>query len=252
MHCTANVTFLTNMHCIHHFRHSNTTVLSVASFQAVAMEQVSSSIGNFTVDLFNKLNETSRDKNIFFSPWSISSALTLTYLAAKGNTAREMAKVGSSLKLWCSTLPSNCYWDALFHCHREKLHLGLHKCTAIAECNGCGREFSLVMRRQKYCDDAYRGKQQYSLLLYGIYMYYSSSVPPVRSEDSTVSHHTEPNKTTILSLLGFRSRKFFHANFLPLETLFAGSSFHQRCGSWKLFCGQTLSGETKKKKNGIC
>ncbi|XP_048795770.1 heterochromatin-associated protein MENT [Lagopus muta] len=57
------------------------------------MEQVSSSIGNFTVDLFNKLNETSRDKNIFFSPWSISSALTLTYLAAKGNTAREMAKV---------------------------------------------------------------------------------------------------------------------------------------------------------------
>ncbi len=57
------------------------------------MEQVSASIGNFTVDLFNKLNETNRDKNIFFSPWSISSALALTYLAAKGSTAREMAEV---------------------------------------------------------------------------------------------------------------------------------------------------------------
>uniref|UniRef100_A0A8C3PYG2 Serpin domain-containing protein n=1 Tax=Chrysolophus pictus TaxID=9089 RepID=A0A8C3PYG2_CHRPC len=57
------------------------------------MEQVSASIGNFTIDLFNKLNEINRDKNIFFSPWSISSALALTYLAAKGNTAKEMAKV---------------------------------------------------------------------------------------------------------------------------------------------------------------
>uniref|UniRef100_A0A8C9G3W3 Serpin B10 n=1 Tax=Pavo cristatus TaxID=9049 RepID=A0A8C9G3W3_PAVCR len=56
------------------------------------MEQVSASIGYFTVDLFNKLNETNRDRNIFFSPWSISSALALTYLGAKGNTAREMAK----------------------------------------------------------------------------------------------------------------------------------------------------------------
>uniref|UniRef100_A0A8C9G3X1 Serpin B10 n=1 Tax=Pavo cristatus TaxID=9049 RepID=A0A8C9G3X1_PAVCR len=70
------------------------------------MEQVSASIGYFTVDLFNKLNETNRDRNIFFSPWSISSALALTYLGAKGNTAREMAKVSSSVKLWCSTLPS--------------------------------------------------------------------------------------------------------------------------------------------------
>nr|2H4R_A Chain A, Heterochromatin-associated protein MENT [Gallus gallus] len=59
----------------------------------ISMEQVSASIGNFTVDLFNKLNETNRDKNIFFSPWSISSALALTYLAAKGSTAREMAEV---------------------------------------------------------------------------------------------------------------------------------------------------------------
>ncbi|NXT21926.1 SPB10 protein, partial [Syrrhaptes paradoxus] len=57
------------------------------------MELVSPSVGKFTVDLFNKLNETNRGKNIFFSPWSISSALALTYLGAKGNTATEMAEV---------------------------------------------------------------------------------------------------------------------------------------------------------------
>ncbi|XP_009920684.2 heterochromatin-associated protein MENT [Haliaeetus albicilla] len=57
------------------------------------MELVSTSVGKFTVDLFNKLNETNKGKNIFFSPWSISSALALMYLGAKGNTAREMAEV---------------------------------------------------------------------------------------------------------------------------------------------------------------
>ncbi|KAM9228560.1 Heterochromatin-associated protein MENT [Leptosomus discolor] len=57
------------------------------------MELVSTSVGNFTVDLFNKLNETNKGKNIFFSPWSISSALALMYLGAKGDTATEMAKV---------------------------------------------------------------------------------------------------------------------------------------------------------------
>ncbi|NWX12628.1 SPB10 protein, partial [Aegotheles bennettii] len=57
------------------------------------MELVSTSVGKFTVDLFSKLNETNKGKNVFFSPWSISSALALTYLGAKGNTATEMAEV---------------------------------------------------------------------------------------------------------------------------------------------------------------
>ncbi|KFW97007.1 Heterochromatin-associated protein MENT [Phalacrocorax carbo] len=57
------------------------------------MELVSTSVGKFTVDLFNRLNEANKGKNIFFSPWSISSALALMYLGAKGNTATEMAEV---------------------------------------------------------------------------------------------------------------------------------------------------------------
>ncbi|NXQ23569.1 SPB10 protein, partial [Alaudala cheleensis] len=57
------------------------------------MEVVSTSVGKFTIDLFNKLNETNKGKNIFFSPWSISAALALTYLGAKGTTATEMAEV---------------------------------------------------------------------------------------------------------------------------------------------------------------
>ncbi|NXU51822.1 SPB10 protein, partial [Turnix velox] len=57
------------------------------------MELVSASVGKFAVDLFNKLNETNKGKNLFFSPWSLSSALALTYLGAKGNRNTEMAEV---------------------------------------------------------------------------------------------------------------------------------------------------------------
>ncbi|NWU97675.1 SPB10 protein, partial [Upupa epops] len=57
------------------------------------MELISTSVGKLTVDLFNKLNETNQGKNIFFSPWSISSTLALIYLGAKGKTATEMAEV---------------------------------------------------------------------------------------------------------------------------------------------------------------
>ncbi|NXX63245.1 SPB10 protein, partial [Scopus umbretta] len=57
------------------------------------MDLISTSVGKFTADLLNKLNETNKGKNIFFSPWSISSAMALLYLGAKGNTATEMAEV---------------------------------------------------------------------------------------------------------------------------------------------------------------
>uniref|UniRef100_A0A8C3T8Q4 Serpin domain-containing protein n=1 Tax=Chelydra serpentina TaxID=8475 RepID=A0A8C3T8Q4_CHESE len=54
------------------------------------MDSLSASNGSFTLDLFKKLNESLKGKNIFFSPWSISSALAMTYVGAKGNTATQM------------------------------------------------------------------------------------------------------------------------------------------------------------------
>ncbi|XP_067853864.1 leukocyte elastase inhibitor-like [Heptranchias perlo] len=47
----------------------------------------------FAFDLFKKLNEDKKNENIFLSPLSISAALAMVYLGAKGNTAAEMAKV---------------------------------------------------------------------------------------------------------------------------------------------------------------
>jgi serine protease inhibitor len=44
----------------------------------------------FTADLYGKLVKA--DENLFFSPYSISSALAMTYLGARGATADEMAR----------------------------------------------------------------------------------------------------------------------------------------------------------------
>ncbi|XP_006025019.1 heterochromatin-associated protein MENT-like isoform X1 [Alligator sinensis] len=57
------------------------------------MDLLTISNGSFALDLFKKLNESSKGENIFFSPWSISTGLAMVYLGARGNTATEMAEV---------------------------------------------------------------------------------------------------------------------------------------------------------------
>uniref|UniRef100_A0A8K9UYS5 Serpin domain-containing protein n=1 Tax=Oncorhynchus mykiss TaxID=8022 RepID=A0A8K9UYS5_ONCMY len=47
----------------------------------------------FALGLYRTLSENHADGNIFFSPLSISSALAMVYLGAKGDTAEQMAKV---------------------------------------------------------------------------------------------------------------------------------------------------------------
>ncbi len=45
----------------------------------------------FALDLYGRLKD--REGNLFFSPYSISTALAMTYTGARGNTAGEMANV---------------------------------------------------------------------------------------------------------------------------------------------------------------
>src|SRR4051812_15674619 len=45
---------------------------------------------HFAFDLFGKLR--AQEGNLFLSPYSISSALAMTYAGARGETAAEMAK----------------------------------------------------------------------------------------------------------------------------------------------------------------
>ncbi|MGH0163029.1 UNVERIFIED_CONTAM: hypothetical protein FKN15_044553 [Acipenser sinensis] len=56
------------------------------------IESLSAANTQFTLELFRKINESSSSGNIFFSPLSITAALAMVYLGAKGNTAAQMAK----------------------------------------------------------------------------------------------------------------------------------------------------------------
>jgi len=48
---------------------------------------------DFAMDLYKQLAKENEGKNLFFSPYSISSALAMTAEGARGNTAAEMGKV---------------------------------------------------------------------------------------------------------------------------------------------------------------
>ena len=60
------------------------------------MEQLTSANTLFALELFRTLNESSPTGNIFFSPFSISSALAMVFLGAKGSTAAQLSKVSRS------------------------------------------------------------------------------------------------------------------------------------------------------------
>ncbi|XP_041421191.1 serpin family B member 6 L homeolog isoform X2 [Xenopus laevis] len=57
------------------------------------MDSLSAANGTFAINFFAKLNESNKTGNIFVSPLSISSALAMVLLGAKGNTATQMSQV---------------------------------------------------------------------------------------------------------------------------------------------------------------
>jgi len=57
------------------------------------MDSLSAANSTFALDLLNELREKSSTKNLFFSPFSISSALSMILLGSKGDTEAQIAKV---------------------------------------------------------------------------------------------------------------------------------------------------------------
>lgn len=71
----------------------------------------------FAIDLYREVCERSEDDNVFFSPFSISSALGMTYTGAEEETASEMAEVLHF------SLPVNAI-NSAFHSITESLTSG--------------------------------------------------------------------------------------------------------------------------------
>uniref|UniRef100_A0A8C1JXI1 Leukocyte elastase inhibitor n=3 Tax=Cyprinus carpio TaxID=7962 RepID=A0A8C1JXI1_CYPCA len=60
---------------------------------SLVMEGLSRANSVFALDLYRALSASSAEGNMFFSPLSISAALSMVYLGARGETSEEMAKV---------------------------------------------------------------------------------------------------------------------------------------------------------------
>ncbi|KAM3839139.1 serpin B3-like [Vipera latastei] len=71
------------------------------------MDSLAEANTNFAVDLLKMIEEEKSDKNIFFSPFSISTALAMVLYGAAGNTADEMKKVLHFDKITGSGMSTN-------------------------------------------------------------------------------------------------------------------------------------------------
>jgi len=71
------------------------TVSAVPAKTIIKISEESVVQGNnrFALKLYQKLRAENEDENMFFSPYSISTALAMTYAGAKGETEKQMASV---------------------------------------------------------------------------------------------------------------------------------------------------------------
>jgi serpin B len=75
---------------------------------AQEVQSVVDSNNAFAFKFYDKLNEGMASENVFFSPYSITVALTMAFEGAKENTAEEMYNVLEFPECVCKKAPCNC------------------------------------------------------------------------------------------------------------------------------------------------
>ncbi|XP_073703813.1 leukocyte elastase inhibitor-like isoform X3 [Garra rufa] len=100
------------------------------------MEILSAANTQFSLNLFKKINEGDASKNVFYSPISISSALAMVSLGAKGNTAAQMFKVISHKQT------------------EEQIHSSFNQ--LMSELNKPGVPYALSLANRLYGEQSYQ------------------------------------------------------------------------------------------------
>ena len=71
----------------------DSTVLKDSSWTSQGINAVAEANNKFAIDLYKKYSTEFENQNIFFSPYSISSAFAMVYEGARGRTAEEIKNV---------------------------------------------------------------------------------------------------------------------------------------------------------------
>uniref|UniRef100_A0A8C4VZF1 Serpin family B member 1 n=1 Tax=Gopherus evgoodei TaxID=1825980 RepID=A0A8C4VZF1_9SAUR len=123
------------------------------------MEKLSNANTHFALDLFRKLNETNPTGNIFFSPVSISAALAMVLLGAKGNTETQLLKHMLNFKHLLNLLyfvpdgPDPESTETLHFDVVEELHSRFQ--TLTSDINRSGASYLLKLANRLYGEKTY-------------------------------------------------------------------------------------------------
>ncbi|XP_010883987.4 leukocyte elastase inhibitor-like [Esox lucius] len=100
------------------------------------MSPVSVANTNFSLDLFKKITEKNKTGNVFYSPLSISSALAMVSLGARGNTATQMSET--------------------LHLHKAKDDVHVCFSKLMGELNKKGAPYKLSLANRLYGEQSYK------------------------------------------------------------------------------------------------
>nr|XP_023689326.1 serpin B6-like isoform X1 [Paramormyrops kingsleyae]XP_023689327.1 serpin B6-like isoform X1 [Paramormyrops kingsleyae] len=131
------------------------------------MESLTAANTRFSLDLFTKIS-SGNEGNVIFSPFSLSSALAMVYLGARGDTAAQMAQVLHSTKAGKpksdhgmlqqkqkSQLPVGMKTGTHhFHKAEEDVHVGFSQLLSML--NKPGAPYSLSIANRLYGDESYQ------------------------------------------------------------------------------------------------
>ncbi|MGH0123773.1 UNVERIFIED_CONTAM: hypothetical protein FKN15_076238 [Acipenser sinensis] len=114
---------------------TNFPILNMKNARLLIMESLASANTSFALNLFKKLSNDRKAENIFYSPLSISSALAMVYLGARGNTASEMAQ------------------SVCFNKSKDDVHSGFS--TLISDINKQGAPYKLCLANRLYGEKSF-------------------------------------------------------------------------------------------------
>ncbi|XP_042597708.1 leukocyte elastase inhibitor-like isoform X1 [Cyprinus carpio] len=112
------------------------------------MERLSAANTRFSLNLFKKINVENSSKNVFYSPISISSALAMVTLGAKGNTAAQMFQVLSF------TNPPTHFGTPVPNVSIDQIHSSFNK--LMSELNKPGAPYVLSIANRLYGEQSYQ------------------------------------------------------------------------------------------------
>ncbi|KAM7176602.1 serpin B5 [Macrochelys suwanniensis] len=150
------------------------------------MGSISQAITEMGLDLYNELNKNASNKNIFFSPMSISAGLVMVLLGARGNTANQMQivlhlnRAAGSANLGTGPVPESGTTEAEpEHLNERQYHQlphfpkpspsgcdlvgGIHKefQTLLSQLKNLNKSYVLSLANSLFAQKGYNFHQQY-------------------------------------------------------------------------------------------